>query len=165
MTAPDQSPTSLHPDSRAIRAGRRGDGSSLAPVLWATSTFTTETSDDAQRMATSVGADRFYSRYGNPTVSGFQDAMADLEGAEAARAFASGMGAVSAVVLGICSTGDHIVAQRQLYSASQLVFQAMCPRFGIDVTFVDGTRPGAFAEAVIPGKTTLVFAEIGRAHV
>ena len=54
--------------------------------------------------ATSVGADRFYSRYGNPTVRGFEDAIARLEGAEAARAFASGMGAISGVILGICST-------------------------------------------------------------
>jgi cystathionine beta-lyase/cystathionine gamma-synthase len=143
----------------AIRSGRVGDATSLSPVLWPTTTFVAPTVDDARRMATSVGADRFYSRYGNPTVSGFEDAIAELEGAEAARAFSSGMGAVSAVVLGLCSSGDHIVAQRQLYAATQLLFQAVCPRFGIDVTFVDGTQPGAFAAAVIPGKTTLVFAE------
>src|SRR5690606_13794665 len=100
-----------------------------------------------------------YSRYGNPTVQGFEDAIAELEGAETARAFASGMGAVSAVVLGICSSGDHIVTQRQLYAGTQLLFQAVCPRFGIDVTFVDATEPGAFAAAVQPGRTTLVFAE------
>jgi cystathionine beta-lyase/cystathionine gamma-synthase len=149
----------LHPDTVAIRSGRVGDATSLSPVLWPTTTFVAPTVDDARRMATSVGADRFYSRYGNPTVSGFEDAIAELEGAEAARAFSSGMGAVSAVVLGLCSSGDHIVAQRQLYAATQLLFQAVCPRFGIDVTFVDGTQPGAFAAAVIPGKTTLVFAE------
>ena len=79
--------------------------------------------------------------------------------AEAARAYASGMGAITGIVLGLCSAGDHIVAQRQLYAATQLLFQAACPRFGIDVTFVDGTEPGAFAAAVRPGKTTLVFAE------
>jgi len=110
-------------------------------------------------MATQAGAERFYSRYGNPTVRGFEDLVADLEGAEAARAYGSGMGAVSGVVLGLCSAGDHIVAQRQLYAATQLLFQAVCPRFGIDVTFVDGTEPGAFAAAVRPGKTTMVFAE------
>ncbi|MCU1497386.1 MAG: Cys/Met metabolism PLP-dependent enzyme [Acidimicrobiales bacterium] len=154
---PDGPP--LDPQTRAIRAGRRGDGTSLAPVLWPTSTFVTPTVDEARRMATTVGADRFYTRYGNPTVGGFEDAIADLEGAEAARAFASGMGAVSAVILGLCSTGDHIVAQRQLYAATQLLLQAVCPRFGIDVTFVDGTEPGAFAAAVRPGKTVLVFAE------
>ena len=161
MTDPTEptEPTDLHADTRAIRAGRRGDGTSLAPVLWPTTTFVTPTVDAARKMATSVGADRFYSRYGNPTVAGFEDAIADLEGAEAARAFSSGMGAVSAVVLGLCSSGDHIVAQRQIYAATQLLFQAVCPRFGIEVTFVDGTEPGAFAAAVRPGKTVLVFAE------
>ena len=88
-------------------------------------------------------ADRFYSRYGNPTVAAFEDAIAELEGAESGRAFASGMGAISAVVLGLCSKGDHIVAQRQLYAGTQLLLQTACPRFGIDVTFVDGTEPGA----------------------
>ena len=86
-------------------------------------------------------------------------AMAELEGAEAARAFSSGMGAISAVVLGLCSTGDHIVTQRQLYAGTQLLFQSVCPRFGIDVTFVDAAEPGAFAAAVRPGKTMVVFAE------
>jgi len=146
-------------DTTAVRAGRSGDGNSLAPVLYGTSTFTSDTVDEARRMATAVGCERFYSRYGNPTVRGFEEAVAALEGAEAARAFASGMGAISAVVFGLCSTGDHIVAQRQLYSATQVLLQAACPRFGIDVTFVDGTEPGAFAAAVIPGRTALVLAE------
>ena len=110
-------------------------------------------------MATGVGATRFYGRYGNPTVAGFEDAIASLEGAESARAFASGMGALSSVVLGLCSKGDHIVAQRQLYAGTQLLLQTACPRFGIDVTFVDGTEPGAFAAAVIPGRTTMIIAE------
>lgn len=152
-------PGKLHRDTVAIRSGRRADGNSLSPVLFPSAVFSADTVEEARTKATTVGSDRFYSRYGNPTVAAFQDAMADLEGAEASRAFASGMGAVSAVVLGLCSSGDHIVAQRQLYAATQLLFQAVCPRFGIDVTFVDGTEPGAFAEAVVPGKTTLVFAE------
>jgi len=152
-------PGKLHSDTVAIRSGRRADGNSLSPVLFPSAVFSAETVEEARTKATSVGSDRFYSRYGNPTVAAFQDAIAELEGAEASRAFASGMGAVSAVVLGLCSSGDHIVAQRQLYAATQLLFQAVCPRFGIDVTFVDGTEPGAFADAVVPGKTTLVFAE------
>jgi cystathionine beta-lyase/cystathionine gamma-synthase len=110
-------------------------------------------------MATSTGATTFYSRYGNPTVNAFEEAIAELEGAEAARAFASGMGALSAVVLGLCSTGDHIVAQRQLYGGTVQLLAGVCPRFGIDVTFVDGTEPGAFAAAVRPGRTMIVLAE------
>jgi cystathionine beta-lyase/cystathionine gamma-synthase len=149
----------LHPETRAIRAGRADNDTALAPILWATTTFVTPTVEEGRRMATGVGAARFYSRYGNPTVNGFEDAIAQLEGAETARAFASGMGAISAVILGLCSKGDHIVAQRQLYAGTQLLLQTACPRFGIDVTFVDATEPGAFAAAVIPGRTTLVFAE------
>ena len=79
-------------------------------------------------MATMAGANRFYSRYGNPTVQAFEDAIAELEGADAARAFASGMGALSTVVLGLCSTGDHIVAQRQIYAGTQLLLQTACAR-------------------------------------
>ncbi len=149
----------LHPETRAIRAGRADNDTALAPILWATTTFVTPTVEEGRRMATMAGPNRFYSRYGNPTVRGFEDAIAELEGAESARAFASGMGAVSAVILGLCSKGDHIVAQRQLYAGTQLLLQTACPRFGIDVTFVDGTEPGAFEAAVRPGQTTLVFAE------
>lgn len=149
----------LHAETRAIRAGRADNDTALAPILWATTTFVTPTVEEGRRMATQGDAARYYTRYGNPTVAGFEHAIAELEGAEAARAFASGMGAISGVVLGLCSAGDHIVAQRQLYAGTQLLLQVACPRFGIDVTFVDATEPGAFAAAVRPGKTTLVFAE------
>jgi len=157
---PELQPTpELQAQTTAIRTGRADGDPSLAPILWATSAFVTPSLDEARRMATSVGADRFYSRYGNPTVTAFETAIADLEGAEAARAFSSGMGAISAVVFGLCSTGDHIVTQKQLYAGTQLLFSAVCPRFGIDVTFVDGTDPDAWDAAVRPGKTILCFAE------
>jgi cystathionine beta-lyase/cystathionine gamma-synthase len=156
---PDDPTEQLHAETVAIRAGRKDNDTALAPILWATSTFVTPTVEEGRRMATQAGANRFYTRYGNPTVRGFEEAIAELEHAEDARAFASGMGAVSAVVLGLCSKGDHIVTQKQLYAGTQLLFQSVCPRFGIDVTFVDGTEPGAFERAVRPGKTTLIFAE------
>ncbi|NDD86970.1 MAG: aminotransferase class I/II-fold pyridoxal phosphate-dependent enzyme, partial [Actinobacteria bacterium] len=81
------------------------------------------------------------------------------EGAEEALAFGSGMGAVTSVILALCSKGDHIVAQRQLYGGTVAFLNGPCARFGIDVTFVDGSKPGAFAAAVIPGRTMLVIAE------
>src|SRR5262245_51711095 len=149
----------LQPESIAIRAGRRDNSTSLAPILWATSTFETPTLDDARRMSSRPRQPRFYSRYANPTVNAFEDAVAALEGAEAGLAFASGMGAVASVVLALCSSGDHVVAQRHLYSGTQLFLQAVCPRFGIDVTFVDSTEPGAFVRAVKPGRTILVMGE------
>lgn len=146
-------------DTKLITSGRQPGQKALAPTLYPSTTFTTPSVDEGRRMATDRGEAEFYTRYGNPTIAAFEEAMAELEGAEAARAFSSGMGAISAVVLGLCSSGDHIVTQRQLYAGTQLLFQSVCPRFGIDVTFVDATEPGAFAEAVIPGKTMVVFAE------
>ena len=115
--------------------------------------------DDARRRAIGVRSGEFYGRYANPTVASFEEAVAALEGAESSLAFASGMGAISTVVLGLCGVGDHIVAQRQLYSATLAFLQGPCARFGIEVTFIDGTQPGAFAAAVRPGRTMLAIAE------
>ena len=156
---PDASGGELHAQTRAIRAGRADNQNALAPILWATSTFTADSVAEARSLAVDTHSTRYYTRYGNPTVKAFEEAVADLEGTESARAFASGMGALSCIVLGLCSSGDHIVAQRQLYAGTQLLLQTVCPRFGIDVTFVDGTRPGAFTGAVVSGRTVLVMAE------
>jgi cystathionine beta-lyase/cystathionine gamma-synthase len=147
------------PATRAITAGRAHSGRSLAPALWASSVWQSADMADARRRATGVRSGEFYGRYANPTVASFEEAVAALEGAESSLAFASGMGAISTVVLALCSAGDHIVAQRQLYSATLAFLQGPCARFGIDVTLVDGTQPGAFADAVRPGKTMLVLAE------
>ncbi len=149
----------LAPETVAVRTGRSANGSALAPVMWASSTFVAESVDEGRRMATSTSASTFYSRYGNPTVNAFEEAIAELEGAEGARAFSSGMGAITAVVLGLCSKGDHIVSQHQLYAGTQMLLQSVCPRFGIDVTFVDGTDPEAWEAAVRPGRTMVLLAE------
>ncbi|MFV0316517.1 MAG: trans-sulfuration enzyme family protein [Microthrixaceae bacterium] len=146
-------------DTKLIEVARRHNGAALAPVINASSTFELSSVEQGREMALSAGATCFYSRYGNPTVNDFEEAIAELEGAEAARAFGSGMGAVAAVVLGLCSTGDHIVAQRQVYAGTQMLLQSVCPRMGIDVTFVDGTDPSAWEAAVRPGKTMLLLAE------
>lgn len=155
----DEFPKARHLETRAISAGRGDSDGALAPTLWSTTTFVTSTVAEGRELATTARTKRFYSRYGNPTVASFEEAIAELEGAECARAFASGMGAMAGVVLGLCSTGDHIVAQQQLYGGTQQLLTSVCPRFGIDVTFVDATVPGAFTEAVVPGRTTLVVAE------
>lgn len=148
-----------HLETTAIRAGRSADGRALAPVMHASTTFALESVDEGRRLASAPGSTNFYSRYGNPSVAAFEEAIAELEGAEAARAFASGMGAMSAVVLGLCSTGDHIVTQNRLYAGTQMLFSAVCPRFGIEVTAVDGTDPDAWEAAIRPGKTVLCVAE------
>jgi cystathionine beta-lyase/cystathionine gamma-synthase len=149
----------LSPDTRAIRAGREVSGASLATPMWSSSVWESASMDDAHRRATSIRADEFYGRYANPTVRSFERAIADLEHAEDAMAFGSGMGAIASSVLSLCSAGDHVVAARQLYAGTLLFLQGPCARFGIDVTFVDATEPGAFTAAVQPGRTTLVLAE------
>lgn len=154
VTPPKQSPA-----TQAITAGRAHCGKSLAPALWASSTWESDGLDDANRRATSIRHNDFYSRYANPTVEQFEHAVAELEGAEAALAFGSGMGAIAATVFALCGTGSHIVAQRQLYAGTLAFLQGPCQRMGIDVTFIDVSTPGAFAEAVIPGRTMLVIAE------
>ena len=147
------------PETTAITAGRCSGGTSLAPALWASSTWESESLDDAHRRATSVRHGNFYSRYANPTVRSFERAVAELEGAEDSLAFASGMGALASTVFALCSSGSHIVTQRQLYAGSLAFLQGPCQRFGIDVTYVDVAEPGAFAAAVVPGRTMLVLAE------
>ena len=149
----------LAPETLAITAGRAASGASLAPALWASSTWESESLDDAHRRATGLRHDGFYSRYSNPTVRSFEQAIAELEGAEESLAFASGMGAVASTVFALCSSGSHIVAQRQLYAGTLAFLQGPCQRMGIDVTYVDVATPGAFAGAIQPGRTLLVLAE------
>jgi len=146
-------------ETRAIRAGRTFGGPSLAPVLFPSTTYEVPAVEDHLEMASTPRATHYYSRFGSPTARDFEEAVAALEGAEAALAFASGMAAVTTTVLGLCSTGDHVVAQRHTFSATSTFFGAHCQRLGIDVTFVDGADAQQFVDAVRPGKTQLVFVE------
>jgi cystathionine beta-lyase/cystathionine gamma-synthase len=150
---------SWHLESRAVTAGRSWSGDSLAPVLFPSTTYEVPSVDDHLAMAGVPRTPHYYSRFGSPSVQEFEQAVAALEGAEAALASASGMAAVTGLVFGLCSTGDHVVVQRQLFSVTSTLFTAHLPRFGIDVTFVDGTDAQQFADAVRPGRTQLVFVE------
>lgn len=154
MTRPEPGPA-----TRAITAGRRAGGAELAPALWATSVWQSPDPAEATARATTPRAEGFYSRYANPTVQAFEDAIAELECAEAALATGSGMGAIATTILALCSAGDHLVAQRQLYAGTLAFLHGPCQRFGIEVTFVDATEPGSFAAAVRPGRTMMVLAE------
>jgi cystathionine beta-lyase/cystathionine gamma-synthase len=164
MSEPEHEPHEPHPqeqglDTRAILGGRTWSGDSLAPVLFPSTTYEVGSVDDHRQMAGTARPAHYYSRFGSPSAQEFEQAVALLEGAEAALASASGMAAVTGVVFGLCSSGDHIVVQRQLFSVTSTLFTAHCPRFGIDVTFVDGTDTAQFAEAIRPGRTQLVFVE------
>jgi cystathionine beta-lyase/cystathionine gamma-synthase len=146
-------------ETRAVTAGRTFGGPSLAPVLFPSTTYEVPAVEDHLEMASAPRATHYYSRFGSPTARDFEDAVAALEGAEAALAFASGMAAVTTTVLGLCSMGDHVVAQRHTFSATSSFFGAHCQRLGIDVTFVDGADAQQFVDAVRPGRTQLVFVE------
>ena len=148
----------LHPQTRAIRGGREYNDTALAPVLWASSTFVAETVEEAHKFATDVTAPKFYGRHANPTTHDFERAIADLEGAEAAKAFASGMGAVSATIL---ASAPRVITSSPV--AALLPHPAAVPG-GVPAVrdrrhLRRRHRAGAFESAIVPGKTSLVFAE------
>jgi len=147
-----------HHDTTAITAGRDASGS-LAPVLWPSTTWQSTGLDETKAAAVAVHETGNYARYANPTVREFERAVAALEGAEDAIAAGSGMGAIATAIFALCSAGDHIVAQKQLYGGTLALLTGPCKRLGIEVSFVDGSTSGAFAAAVKPGKTMLVIAE------
>ena len=126
------------------------DPSSVAPPLYLTSTFKAGDAGEFAEMATQVRHDRFYTRYGNPTRTQAQAAVAALEGAPASLLFSSGMAAFTAAILACVRSGDHVVAQRQLYAGSASFVSEMRMWFGIDVTIVDQTDPELFAVAANP---------------
>jgi len=99
-----------------------------------------------------------YSRFSNPTVEMFQSRMALLEGAEAARATATGMAAVTTALMGQVRAGDHVVASRALFGGCRFVVEDYLPRWGVETTLVDSRDPENFAKAMKP-NTKLVFLE------
>ena len=144
----------------AVTAGRsRADGA-LAPTIWPSTTFEIGTPLEAARIASRPREPKFYARHGNPSVRAFEDAMAELEGTEAALAFGSGMAAISAAVLAFCPTGSHVIAQRQMYGGTLQYLGLVATRLGISFSLVDVHEPGGFATALAAHpNTTLILAE------
>jgi cystathionine beta-lyase/cystathionine gamma-synthase len=117
--------------------------------------------DDADEMADAFdGPDAafFYSRLGNPTVRAFEDAVADLEGGTAGLAFASGMGAICAVVLGHVGAGDHVIAQTCLYGGTYSLLRDLGDRWNVEVTFISGADAAEVRDALRP-NTKLLYLE------
>lgn len=157
MTEPVDRPP--HLETTAITGGRTASGDSLAPVLFPSTAYEVATVAEQAAMVAAARPGKLYSRFGSPTVRDLEAAVAELEGAEAALASSSGMGTVAAVLLGLCSSGDHVVASRQIFSVTYGMLAMHLPRFGIDVTLVDGTDAEAIAAAVVPGRTQVVLVE------
>ena len=97
----------------------------------------TDSAEFAIASADKVGSGYVYTRWANPTTDAFAAAMADLEGTEEAESFSSGMAAISAVFLALCSPGDRIVSARQLYGGTHSLTTGLLPRFGIETTLCD----------------------------
>ncbi|MGH2729002.1 MAG: trans-sulfuration enzyme family protein [Actinomycetota bacterium] len=141
------------------------DGNPVAPVLDPSSTYHfSDAAAFAKASEAKVGAGYVYSRWANPTVDAFEAAVADLEGTADAEAFASGMGAITGIFLGLCSAGDRIVAARQLYGGTYSMLATLLPRYGIGVDFVDVDDLRGIEQAVA-GATLLYCETIGNPRI
>jgi cystathionine beta-lyase/cystathionine gamma-synthase len=127
---------SRRPETAAVHGAadlEKKNGPVTTPI-YQTSTFEVTDNDEQQRVTTT---DRYYTRWGNPTITVAEETVAELEGTEAARTFASGMGAITTAILALLKAGDHIVAQREVYGGVAKFFAEWLPRLGIETTFVD----------------------------
>lgn len=127
-------------------------------ALFLTQGFVYESAEAAEARFKGDEPGFIYSRYANPTVDMFEKRMCLLEGAEDARATASGMAAVSAALLCGIRAGDHVVAARALFGSCRWVVEKLMPQYGVETTLVDGTRMEEWEQAVRP-NTKLFFLE------
>jgi cystathionine beta-lyase/cystathionine gamma-synthase len=138
-----------HPETAAVHGAddlKKRNGPVATPI-YQTSTFEVTDNDEQERV---TSTDRYYTRWGNPTNTVAEQTVAALEGLEAARTFASGMGAITTTVLALLKAGDHIVAQRDIYGGVMKFFSAWLPRLGIETTFVDTTDYDQHAREIRP---------------
>jgi cystathionine beta-lyase/cystathionine gamma-synthase len=126
----------------------------VVPPIWQTSLFTFGSYEELEDTFAGRKRRPIYSRGDNPTVEIFETKLAALEGAEAARAFASGMAAISAAVLSSLEAGERMVCVRHCYPDAFRLFRAILPRFGIEVDFLDGADAQA-VERALPGASVL----------
>ncbi|MFQ5818298.1 MAG: trans-sulfuration enzyme family protein [Terriglobia bacterium] len=149
----------LHLETILVHGGRRASGSSaVSPPIFQTSTYRLANTRAGADFQQSVEPSEYYTRWGNPTTHVLEVQFAQLEGAEAALAFSSGMGAISTALLADLKQGDHIVAGAPLYAGTTELCQGVLPRFGIETTFVDPADTAAFARALRP-NTRCIYVE------
>ena len=146
-------------DTLAVRAGqhRTPEGEHGDPLFFTSSYVFRSAADAAARFSGEV-AGNVYSRYTNPTVRAFEERIAVLEGAEQAVATASGMSAILATVMSLCSAGDHVLVSRSVFGATVTLFEKYFKRFGVQVDYVPLTDLQAWSRA-IRDNTRLLFVE------
>ncbi len=146
-------------ETLAVRAGiERSQFNEHSEALYLTSSFVFESAAQAAARFSGEEEGNVYARFTNPTVTAMQQRLAALEGAEACVATASGMAAIMSTVMALMQAGDHIVASRGLFGATQQLFGNILSKFGIETTFVPATDLDAYRAAVTP-KTKLFFVE------
>ena len=145
--------------TRAVHAGiRRSQYGEVSEAIFLTQGFVYDTAEAAEARFIKAGPDEFiYARYGNPTTSMFEARIASLEGAEDGFATASGMAAVNGALMSMLRTGDHVVSSRALFGSCLYILEEVLRRFGVEVTFVDGTDLAAWAAAIRPGTKVIFF--------
>jgi cystathionine beta-lyase/cystathionine gamma-synthase len=150
-------PHTHHRDTKAVRGGAdlEKKNGPLATPIFQTSTF--EVTDNEEQLRVTP-TDQFYTRYGNPTNTVAEKRVAELEGVEAALTFASGMGAITTTILALLKSGDHIVAQRDIYGGVTKFLTQWLPKLGIETTFVDTTEYEQHGRAIRP-NTRLLYLE------
>lgn len=152
--------TDWNPRTKLVHAGtRRSQYGEVSEAIFLTQGFVYETAAAAEARFIESGPDEFiYARYGNPTVAMFEDRIAALEGAEAAFATASGMAAVNGALSSMLRAGDHVVSAKALFGSCLYILDEILTRYGVEVTFVDGTDLDAW-KAAIRSDTKAVFFE------
>jgi len=149
----------LHPDTLAVRAGtQRSQFQEHSEAMFLTSSFVFGSAAEAAARFSGAEAGPIYARFTNPSVSMFEERLAALEGAERCVAFASGMAAILATVMGLMRAGEHVVASRSIFGSTVQLFQNILGRFGVETTFVSPTDPAEWRAAVKP-NTRLFFVE------
>lgn len=148
-----------HLETLAVRAGTlTTEFGENSEALFLNSSFRFKNAAQAAARFGGTEPGNIYSRFTNPTVTMFQDKLAALEGAEQCVATASGMAAILACIMGICSAGDHVVASRSVFGTTVQLFSNILKRWGLEVTLVSLTDTDAWKAAAKP-NTKLFFAE------
>jgi len=148
--------------TRLVHGGtRRSQYNEVSEAIFLTQGFVYDSAEAAEARFLKAGEDEFiYARYGNPTVAMFEDRIAGLEGTEDGFATASGMAAVSGALTSMLRAGDHVVSARALFGSCLYVLEEVLTRFGVEVTFVDGTDIDQWRAAIRPGTKAVFFETI-----
>jgi methionine-gamma-lyase len=145
--------------TRAIHGGRIPDANkSVVTPIYQSATFRYDSVAEGARLGAETGQGYFYTRWGNPTTDAFEQKLALLEGAEAALATASGMGAIATAVLTLVRGGDHVVAPKGVYQATYGLFESVLPAYGVAATLLDDPDVAAYEAALRP-NTRLLYIE------